>query len=231
MAIPPTSLGYWIDRLLASRIAYDGPIVRGDDRVLSFKDPDGLVLELVTDATFAQQAAWDRGPVPIEHQIRGVAGVTLWEDPAQPTLEFLKDDLGFQHDGMHGNVERYLSNGQYVDVRSVSGFWSGVVSAGTVHHVAWRTPDAVHQSEWRKRLALVAPDITEVKDRHYFDSIYFREPGGVLFEIATDTPGFMIDESAADLGSTLKLPPQFEPSRALIEDTLPRIVLPEGVRA
>jgi len=231
LAIAPSSLGYWVDRLLAAHVSYDGPSVRGETRVLSFKDPDGLPLELVTDATAVLQAPWEQGPVPVDHQIRGVAGVTLWEDPAEPTSEFLTDVLGFEKAEKQGDVQRFLSNGQYADVRSVSGFWSGVVSAGTVHHVAWRTPDDAHQLAWRERLWPVAPDVTVVQDRQYFNSIYFREPGGVLFEIATDTPGFTIDESPEELGTSLKLPPRYEEHRGLIEDTLPKIVLPEGVRS
>ncbi|HYI13844.1 MAG TPA: ring-cleaving dioxygenase [Thermomicrobiales bacterium] len=231
LAIAPASLGYWVDRLLAARITYDGPTVRGETRVLSFKDPDGLALELVTDANAVLQAPWERGPVPAEHQIRGVAGVTLWEDPAEPTREFLTDVLGFEAGGTHDDVQRFLSNGQFADVRSVRGFWSGVVSAGTVHHVAWRTADDEQQLAWRKKLTTFAPDVTMVQDRQYFNSIYFREPGGVLFEIATDTPGFTIDEAPDELGTSLKLPPRYEAQRALIEDTLPKIVLPEGVRA
>lgn len=231
LAIAPASLGYWIERLLAAGIIYDGPSVRGETRVLSFKDPDGLQLELVTDATAVLQAAWERGPVPVEHQIRGVAGVTLWEDPAESTAAFLTDILGFEaEEEARNDTRRYTSDGKYADVRSVRGFWSGVVSAGTVHHVAWRTPDDAQQLRWREKLAPVAPNLTSVQDRQYFNSIYFREPGGVLFEIATDAPGFLIDETADELGSSLMLPPRYEEQRALIEDTLPTIVLPEGVR-
>ena len=231
LAIAPAALGYWVDRLLAAGIAYDGPVVRGETRVLSFKDPDGLLLELMTDANAVLQAPWERGPVPAEHQIRGVAGVTLWEDPAEPTERFLSDVLGFETAGARDEVRRYLSNGQYADVRPVSGFWSGIVSAGTVHHVAWRTANDAQQLAWREKLAAVAPDVTEVRDRQYFNSIYFHEPGGVLFEIATDVPGFTLDESLEELGTSLKLPPQYEGQRALLEDTLPKLILPEGVRA
>jgi glyoxalase family protein len=231
LAIAPASLGYWVDRLLAANVSYDGPTVRGETRVLAFKDPDGLRLELVTDPNAVLQAPWERGPVPADHQIRGVAGVTLWEDPAEPTGEFLTDVLGFELAGGDDEVRRYLSNGQYADVRSVQGFWSGVVSAGTVHHVAWRTPDDAHQLAWREKIWPIVPDVTVVQDRNYFNSIYFREPGGVLFEIATDSPGFTIDESPEELGTSLKLPPRYEAQRSLLEDTLPKIVLPEGVRA
>ncbi|MEX1159152.1 MAG: ring-cleaving dioxygenase [Thermomicrobiales bacterium] len=228
LAIAPASLSYWIDRLLEAGTAYDGPIVRGETRALSLKDPDGLLLELVTDVGAILQAPWERGPVPVEHQIRGVAGVNLWEDPAEPTTQFLTDILGFGLAGERDDGLRFTSNGQYADVREVRGFWSGVVSAGTVHHVAWRTPDDAEQLAWREKLAPVAPDVTDVRDRHYFNSIYFREPGGVLFEIATDTPGFTIDESSEELGTSLKLPPRYEAQRSLIEDTLPKIVLPKG---
>jgi glyoxalase family protein len=114
------------------------------------------------------------------------------------------------------------------DVRGVGGFPRGNGAAGTVHHVAWRTPDDAQQAAWLDLLAARGLDVTPVRDRQYFRSIYFREPGGVLYEIATDPPGFTIDESPGQLGSSLRLPPWFEPQRAAIEEALPEVRL-EGV--
>lgn len=231
LAIAPSSLGYWIDRLLEFRIAYDGPTLRGDARVIAFKDPDGLMLELVTDPMAHLQAAWEHSPVPPEHQIRRIAGVTLWEDPAEPSMQFLADDLGFDVGPTEEGVTRYTSSGQYVDVRSVKGFWSGVGAAGTVHHVAWRVDDDEQLRDWRAKLTSLAPDVTQVQDRKYFNSVYFHEPGGVLFELATDVPGIAIDETPNNLGTALRLPDRYEAQRHQIEAALPPLTLLGGVRA
>jgi catechol 2,3-dioxygenase-like lactoylglutathione lyase family enzyme len=228
LAIPPASLGYWMDRFLELGVAHGLPAPRGEARALAFKDPDGLQLELVTDAEAVLQAPWEQSPVPAEHQIRTIAGVTLWEETSEPTARYLTDVMSFDAMSHIEGILRFTSNGQAVDVRAVPGFWSGVVSAGTVHHVAFRTPDDAAQAAWIEKLRPVAPDLTPVQDRRYFNSIYFREPGGVLFEIATDTPGFTVDELPDALGTALKLPPRYEEHRRLLEDTLPKLRLPEG---
>ena len=139
--------------------------------------------------------------------------------------------LGFRLVGEEGNRTRYEvshgGSGTLVDVIDAQGFWQGLVAVGTVYHVAWRTPDDEQQLGWREALANHGLNVTPVRDRQYFQSIYFREPGGVLFEIATDEPGFAVDESPEELGSVLKLPPWLEPHRQSIERALPEIRLPE----
>jgi catechol 2,3-dioxygenase-like lactoylglutathione lyase family enzyme len=229
LAIAPTSLGYWIERLIARGIPYDGPTRRGEESVLSFRDPDGLALELQTVAEQPIQAAWERSSVPAEHQIRGVAGVTLWYAAAEPTAQLLTGTLGFAQSAVMEDRIRYaLGEGSgTADVREVGGFWGGEISAGTVHHVAWRVADDAGQADWLERLRVAGMDPTPVQDRQYFRSIYFREPGGVLFEIATDAPGFAIDESPETLGTALKLPSWFERQREILEDVLPIVRLPE----
>lgn len=210
LAIPPASLGWWIERLLRHGIKYDGPDRRFDEQVLAFADPDG--------------------PVRAEHAVRGVHGATIWEDGDRGTADFLTRLMGFRQVGEEGNRLRFESAatgaGTVVDLRRVPGFWAGAGGVGTVHHVAFRAASDEAQLEHRARLGSDGVDVTPVVDRRYFRSVYFREPGGVLFEIATDPPGFALDEPGAELGTTLKLPPMYEPMRGRIEQTLPPLHLP-----
>jgi predicted esterase/catechol 2,3-dioxygenase-like lactoylglutathione lyase family enzyme len=223
LAIPKHSLGYWVQRLLEYDIKFDGPAARFDERVLTFRDPDGLVIELTTRAGAVAASPWVDGPVPVENAVAGIAGVTFWVVDAQPSAAFLDATLGLRAGREEGSTQRFAfpDSGDFVDVRAVPGFWSGHVAVGNIHHVAWRVADAAAQAHWSARLADAGVDVTPVRDRHYFSSIYFAEPGGVLFEIATDGPGFAIDESVAELGSRLMLPPRLERHRAEIESLLP----------
>jgi glyoxalase family protein len=232
LAVPPASLGYWIERLLQHGIRYDGPTRRFDEQVLPFSDPDGLLLELVATPRVARVDPWRDGPVPAEHAVRGLHGGTIWEDGDRGTAEFLTRFLGFRQVGEEGNRLRLESAsegpGSVVDLRRVPGFWAGAGGVGTVHHVAFRSPSDEAQLAQRARLEEAGVDATPVIDRRYFHSVYFLEPGGVLFEIATDPPGFTLDEAPADLGTHLKLPPMYEPMRERIERTLPPVRLPHA---
>ena len=235
LAIPPASLGWWIERLLQHGIKYDGPARRFDEQVLTFADPDGLLLELVATPRVTDVAPWADGPVPAGHAVRGVHGATVWEDGDRGTAEFLTNLMGFRQVGEEGNRLRFESAsagaGSVLDLRRMPGFWAGAVGVGTVHHVAFRAASAEAQLEHRARLESAGVDVTPVVDRQYFRSVYFREPGGVLFEIATDPPGFMLDEPAAELGTSLKLPPRYELMRERIEHTLPALRLPHAGHA
>jgi glyoxalase family protein len=235
LAIPPASLGWWIERLLQHGIKYDGPARRFDEQVLAFADPDGLLLELVATPRVADVAPWADGPVPAEHAVRGLHGATVWEDGDRGTADFLTRLMGFRQVGEEGNRLRFESAaagaGSVVDLRRVPGFWAGAGGVGTVHHVAFRAASGEAQLEHRSRLEAEGVEITPVVDRQYFRSVYFREPGGVLFEIATDPPGFTLDEPAAELGTSLKLPPMYEPMRDRIERTLPPVRLPHARHA
>jgi glyoxalase family protein len=235
LAIPPASLGYWIERLLQHGVKYEGPARRFDEQVVSFSDPDGLLLELVATPRVERVAAWPDGPVPAEHAVRGLHGATIWEDGERGTAEFLTRFLDFRQVGEEGNRVRFESAaegaGTVVDLRRVPGFWAGGSGVGTVHHVAFRAPSDEAQLVQRARIEEAGFDITPVVDRQYFHSVYFREPGGVLFEIATDPPGFTLDESAAELGSSLRLPPMYESMRDRIERALPAVRLPHGEAA
>lgn len=232
LAVPPASLGFWIERLIGHSVRYEGPTRRFDEQVLSFKDPDGLLLELVATSRVGTTAPWTEGPVSPEHAIRGLEGATIWEDGDLGTADFLTKTLGFEPVGDEGNLLRFQSAdvgaGTVVDLRRAPGFWRGAGGVGTVHHMAFRAHDDQAQLDKKVEIENQGYDITPVIDREYFHSVYFREPGGVLFEIATDPPGFTVDEPVAELGTHLKLPPMYEASRAQIERVLPPLRLPHA---
>lgn len=221
--VPEASLGFWIERLVAAGVTHEGPTRRLDEQVLSFVDPDGMLLELVAPADAPVQA-WQGGPVPAEHAIRGFHGVTLWVNGDPGTRALLTDALGFRVVQEADGRTRLAGSspvGNVVDLRQVGGFWRGAGGVGTVHHVAFRAADEAAQENVRRDLNDLGVLATPVQDRQYFRSIYFREPGGVLFEVATEGPGFTTDESAAELGTGLRLPRWLEPDRAAIERALP----------
>jgi glyoxalase family protein len=230
LAIPPASLGYWLARLLSQGVTYVGPSRRFEEPVLELRDPDGLMLELIATPRVAALEPWADGPVPPEHAIRGLHGATIWEDGDRGTAGLLGDHLGFREAGQDGNRLRLEAAaegaGTVIDLRRVPGFWSGQVGVGTIHHVAFRTPTEEAQLGQREELERMGLEITPVIDRRYFHSVYFREPGGVLFEIATDGPGFALDENPADLGSHLMLPPSYQAMREQIEGSLPPLRVP-----
>jgi glyoxalase family protein len=231
-AIPPASLGFWVERLLAQGVRYEGPTRRFDEQVLALTDPDGLLLELVATPRVLGTPPWADGPLPPEHTIRGLQGTTLWEDGDTGSADFLVRTMGFESGTEEGGVLQFQSGGSgvatVVNLRRAPGFWRGAIGVGTVHHVAFRAASAEVQREKRAEIEAQGREITPVIDRQYFHSVYFREPGGVLFEIATDAPGFLIDESRAELGTHLKLPPMYEPSREEIERVLPPVRLPQA---
>lgn len=234
-AIAPRSVGFWVERLLRHGVRYEGPAKRGSgaaaEQVIALRDHDGTMLELVASAAAERRPAWDDAPgVPGAHGIRGFHAVTLWVEHGDTTGRVLTDALGFRSAGESDGIRRFAAGdggpGALVDVREVGGFPRGVGGAGTVHHVAFAVPDEAAQLGVRDRVVASGLDATPVIDRSYFRSVYFREPGGVLYELATSGPGFAIDEAVPDLGSRLMLPPQYEPQRAQIEAVLPPVHLP-----
>jgi predicted esterase/catechol 2,3-dioxygenase-like lactoylglutathione lyase family enzyme len=234
-SILPGALGFWLERLLRHGIKYDSPVKRGSgsdaEQVIAFRDHDGLMLELVAHPGAESRPAWGDAPgIPREHAIHGFHGVTLWVDTADPTERVLVDTMGFRPVRDDGNTKRYAVGsggpGTIVDVRAVGGFAVSATGAGIVHHVAFAVETDESELAMRARVAAAGLQPTLVIDRNYFHSVYFREPGGVLFELATNPPGFAIDEPVAHLGEQLMLPPQYEPLRAEIEAVLPRIHLP-----
>ena len=229
-SIPAASVGFWLERLKRHGVAARGPERRVGDQVISFSDPDGLPLELTASPEPDPRTPWREGPVPAEHAITGFHGLTLLEERPEGTARLLTETLGFRAAGEAEGRRRYVTArggpGSIVDVVAGPGVPRGIVAVGTVHHVAWRAPGDADQEAWRNEIAALGIHVTPVIDRKYFRSIYFREPGGVLFEIATDAPGFAVDESPERVGQSLVLPPWLEPRRAELTAALPPIRLP-----
>jgi glyoxalase family protein len=198
---------------------------------VSVSDPNGLKVELVATARGDAGKSWNGGLVPGHSAIRGLHHITLSEEGYERTATLLTDTLGFALLGQEGNRFRYAvgdkAPGAIVDVECALDRPTGRVAVGSVHHVAWRTPDDPHQEAWRREIVSLGYNVSPVMDRNYFHSIYFREPGGVLFEIATDPPGFTVDEPLESLGSKLCLPEALEPHRDLILARLPSLRLPD----
>lgn len=230
-SIPEGSLGYWRDRLTGLGVEVTEPVERMDEEALSFRDPDGLIIELVAHATPPDIDPWLSSSVPPAHQVRGFHSVTLSEEGLDPTADLLTDLMGFGLvDEQEGRARFELGAGgpgRRVDVRAEPTGPRGLVAAGTIHHVAFRAPDDDTEARWREQIAGRGVQVTPIIDRNYFHSIYFREPGGVLFEIATDPPGFTVDEPLLELGRQLRLPPWLEPKRADIAAALPELKLPD----
>ena len=230
-AVPKNSLPYWRERLDERRTAYENAQSDFGEEMLLFRDPDGLQLEFVNTHGAPADRVWQHGPVPAQHAIRGFHHVTLSEDGYERTASLLTETLGFRQIGKHGNRFRYaVANAgpsTIIDLVCAPEGRPGRVAVGTVHHVAWRTATDTAQVRWRDTLSKREYDVTPIIDRQYFHSIYFREPGGVLFEIATDPPGFATDEAEERLGTSLKLPPWLEAARAQLEQLLPPIELPK----
>ena len=252
-SIPEGALAYWQEQLASEGISTAQPQQRFDERVISFSDPDGLQLELVAHPGAEARPGWAGGPVPAEYAIRGFSGATLTVDDYELTADVLTKVMGFRLAGQEGQRYRYevgegtgaraageSAGTQFpqapaavgadlarVDLVNAPELPEGQMAAGTVHHIAWRTPSDEQQLAWRAELQQVGLQVTPVRDRQYFHSIYFREPNGILFEIATDPPGFATDETPETLGTQLKLPPWLEAQRATLENKLPRLRLPE----
>ena len=225
--IPLGSIGYWTHRFVEKGVAHEALEKRFDEPVLSFTDPDGLSLALVGTAGAEFETASNSGNIPAEHAIRGFHGVTLMLDDAVPTAAVLRDVLGFKDLGQDGPLARLRASepiGGIVDIREAKGFLAGQLGRGSVHHIAFRAKDDADQAGMARKLVAdhgLRP--THQINREYFRSVYFHEPGGILFEIATDAPGFTVDEPVESLGRDLKLPPFLEARRNEIEAVLPEL--------
>lgn len=230
-AVPQSAFEYWAERLTEHGVGPGAAVDRFGERVLEFIDPDGLRLEIVAVANPAG-VPWAAGPVPAEHAIHGFHGVTISEEGYENTAKLLTEVMGFTAAGSEQNRFRYRAGSSgdglaaTVDIMCVPDARHGSMGAGVIHHVAFRTADDAQQAAWRERLAGLGLNVSPVMDRTYFHSIYYREPGGVLFEIATEGPGFTVDEPAAQLGTRLMLPAQLERHRAEIERVVPPVRLP-----
>jgi len=234
-SIPEASIEYWTNRLRAQRVSFKGPDERFEEKVISFSDPDGLSLELVSSGKGSGGRPWERGPVPAEHTIKGFYHVTLSVQTYEDTAKLLTGTMGFRLSVKEGNRTRFETHqggpGEIIDLLEQPGKPRGLISVGTVHHVAWRTPSDEDQKGWRQALGEAGLNVTPIIDRKYFHSIYYREPGGALFEIATEPPGFTVDQPLAELGSRLMLPPWLDLRRTEVEAGLPKISVPKPVPA
>jgi len=237
LAVPPGSLEFWSDRLGRFGTALAGTTRRFGERALPFADPHGLRLALVeSESAMAREfGAWSGSPVPAERQIRGLEGARLRLRELAPTTELLASALGFEASEEEGEWQRWaLANGgsgRWLDLRSAPDDRRGAWGTGAIHHLAFRVDDESHQLAVRGRVADAGTRPTPVIDRFWFRSVYFKEPGGVLFELATDGPGFAVDEAPEKLGESLVLPPWLEPQRAEIEAVLPALAAPPRMEA
>lgn len=232
LAVPPESLGFWKSRLEQSGAEIETVGKRFGAQVLPFRDPHGLKLALVESerALTRPFTPWSGSPVPAEHQIRGLESARLVLQQLEPTTEFLRNRMGFEWAGEENGWHRWAvgdgRSGKYIDLIEKADAPRGRWGTGGIHHLAWRVADEDQQSEMRSSVAAAGSRVTPVIDRFWFKSIYFPEPGGVLFEVATDGPGFAVDEDAEHLGETLVLPPWLEEQRPAIEAVLPKLRLP-----
>lgn len=229
-SVPAGSLDFWTKRLTAHDIPFTGPTTRFGEQVLSLHDYDGMQVELV-GIERDPRPGWPGGPIPTEAAIRGLRGATFAVARPQETISLLTGTMGFQTAAEDGERQRYeIGDGSvrwFVDVLEVAAGKRARQGAGSVHHIAWRTATDTQQLAWRAELAEQRYGVTPVMDRKYFHSIYYREPNGILFEIATDPPGFTVDEPLEELGHALVLPPWLEPQRKELVGNLPKLNIPE----
>lgn len=237
--IPWSALDYWRTRVIKQQQEAGVPLERFGVPVLAFNDPDGLRIELVADGNAVpdrdntvdnrSDSPWPE--IPDEHRIGFFHSVTLHSYRCDQTIRVLTDLFGYEHEGEEDGRQRlrapHAEAANILDVICAENQPSGRTGRGTIHHIAFRAADEEEQLAWREEIAALGFNVTPVRDRQYFRSIYFREPGGVLFEIATDPPGFLIDEAEESLGTELKLPPWLESQRAEIERRLPDLQVPE----
>ncbi len=236
LAIPAgTSIDWWRERLDEYGVSHDGVVEQAGRPTLPFRDPEGQALELVVvddpDAVALAGKPWDRSPVPAEHQIRGLHSIRITVADLGRTADVLTGVLGYREAATYQRLDPASGNAYDVVIYEVGSGGPGTEmhvevrpdlprgrgGAGGVHHVAFRTPDDEQHLAWQRRVSSAGLHVTDQIDRFYFRSIYFREPGGVLYEIATDGPGFATDEPLDALGETLALPPFLEPRRKQIE--------------
>ncbi|WP_420455268.1 ring-cleaving dioxygenase [Rubrivirga sp.] len=227
-AVAPGALSQWLDRLPGAALQVAPPTARFGQNVLTLRDPDGLVIELIeTDDASGQ---WAGGPVPESMALGAFHSVTLCSYDPDATAHVLTEAYGYAEHGQDGDRLRLVNpradRAEFVDLFCGPQMQAGRMGIGTVHHVAFRAPDDDAELEARETLLSMGLRPTPQIDRQYFRSVYTREPGGILFEIATDGPGFAVDEPAESLGRSLQLPPQYEPQRAAIEARLAPLDLP-----
>lgn len=227
LEVPENSLGFWADRLRRYGTSVGLVEQRFGQRILAFTDPHGLGVALVEGASRRRFSPWAGSPVAQDRQIQGLFGAQVWEQNAATTTHFLTSVLGFHEIASENGWTRFGCQGGpgVLDVRDAPEARRGAWGVGAVHHLAWRVDDDDHQHVMRSRVEDAGRHPTAVIDRFWFKSVYFKEPGGVLFELATDGPGFSVDEEAAHLGESLVLPPWLEAHRDAIAKALPSLTV------
>ena len=228
-AIPKNSTAYWLERLKQEHVPAERTSPRFHEELIRFIDPDGLLIELVESVAPPNVEHWHGSSVPAEYSIRGFHSVSAALEGYERTVKLLTESFGYRLVNQSNNRFRFASQnetaaGRVIDLLCTPDAHPSRAAAGSVHHIAFRARDGEEQRQWREHLVGLGYNFTPVIDRVYFHSIYFREPGGILFEIATDPPGFTLDEDLNQLGESLQLPPWLESSRAQIEKVLPPIV-------
>ncbi len=230
-AISADSIGYWLDRFKEQHVTAEKTSERFGEEVIRFTDPDGLLLELIAADSPGKVESWTTGPVSAEHSLHGFHSVSAALEGYERTAKLLTESFGYRLVEESGNRFRFVAPsesgpGRIVDLLCMPDGRAGHVAARSVQHIAFRAKDDAEKLQWREHLVEVGYNVTPVIDRTYFHSIYFREPGGILFEIATEPPGFTLDETIEELGSNLRLPSWMESARLQIEQVLPPIRIP-----
>jgi glyoxalase family protein len=225
-SVPKGSLEFWKNRLQEFHVDFEEGEIFGE-KLISFQDPDGLQLQFIESSTPDNRKPWLTDDIKDENALKGFHNITLTLKNAAPTIKVLTDIFGYDLQKKEGDRYRFATNAietaNIVDIIENDEIQSGKNSAGTNHHVAFRVKDEQVLMEFREKVVAAGLNITTKIDRDYFYSLYFREPGGILFEIATDNPGFTVDEPLDELGTNLKLPKQHESLRSRIEEVLPKL--------
>ncbi|HTN09089.1 ring-cleaving dioxygenase [Agriterribacter sp.] len=226
-SVPKNSLAFWTDRFKKFNIKHSEAAERFGEQYLAFRDPDGLNIDLIVSNNDDIRKPWEMEEVKADVATKGFHNITLTLKNIKATAEILTDILSYKLLKQDGNRYRFITdaieNAAIVDILELPGTAGGYNAAGTNHHIAFRVKDDTILMAYREKIAGRGLSITPKIDRDYFFSLYFREPGGVLFELATDNPGFTRDEQLNELGTHLKLPKQYESSRAEIEKALPSL--------
>lgn len=224
-SVQDKSLDFWSDRFQKHGVKVKATGARFGEQFLSFEDPDGLPLTLIIPQAGDHRKPWETDEVKAPAATRGFHSITLTLNAVTGTARVLTDILGYTLSGQEGNRHRYVTdaveNASVIDLLEAPDHTNAINAGGTIHHIAFRVKNEEILMLYREKVVKHYLSITQKIDRNYFFSLYFREPGGVLFELATDNPGFAIDEPVNELGMHLKLPPQYENNRAEIEKVLP----------
>jgi phospholipase/carboxylesterase len=223
LAIDPASIGYWLTRAMSFGLRSDGPADEFGEPVLRLKDPDNIIVKLVGAPKLTSPAAWDGAGIPLEHAVQRIRGATLLTEKPAESRTFVESHFGYRFQDNRGNIDRLVSeSGDVIDIRDAKGFWSGAPGTGTFDHIAFRAADDEALLAVHKVLEEEGASATNMHDRKYFRSLYVREPGGTLIELATDKPGMTVDEPQATLGAKL-----FVPKDAITDLKDLKVVLPQ----